>query len=113
MILQGIAQGWMPSLAQDALSSLQNRQPLYVLAGFGDCARDVALALHLTDSRPSSRPECQGLDEFAPYVGSESLRNGLNAAENQSLAETDDVEEAMQLVLLGLDRISRRQQDSV
>ena len=109
----GTTKGRMPSLAQDALSSLQNQQPLYILAGLGGCARDIASALQLTDSRPSSQPEWQGLDEFAPYVGSSSLNNGLDVAENQSLAETDDVEEAMQLVLLGLDRISKSQQDSV
>ena len=109
----GIAHERMPALAQDALSSLQNRRPLYILAGFGGCARDIAFALKLTDSRPASQPEWQGLDEFAPYVGSNSLHNGLDAAENQSLAETNDVEEAMRLVILGLDRISKQQQDFV
>ena len=108
-----IAHEWMPSLAQDALSSLQDQQPLFILAGFGGCARDIAFALQLTDSCPSLKPDWQGVDEFAPYVGSNSLHNGLDAGENQSLAETDDVEEVMQLVLLGLDRISRRQQGSV
>ena len=100
----------MPSLAEDALSSLRNRQPLYILAGFGGCAGDLALALHLTESPYSSGPDWGDLEKFAPYMGAESLCNGLNADENKSLVESEDIEEAMQLVLLGLDRVSKRMQ---
>ena len=105
------AQRMMPSLAQDALLSLEHQQPLYILAGFGGCARDVALALHLTETAPST-PQWQGIDQFAPYIGVESLHNGLDAAENQSLADTDDIDEAIRLVLLGLNRVSRQQHDA-
>ena len=109
---KGVTHELIHSLAQDALSSLRNRQPLYILAGFGGCARDIALALQLTESPLSSVPKWEGVEKFAPYIGAESLCNGLDAAENQSLVETDDIEEAMQLVLLGLDRVTKGQQSA-
>ena len=37
--------GVMPGIAEEALLSLQNGQPLYLLGGFGGCARDIAEVL--------------------------------------------------------------------
>ena len=92
-----------PSLAQDVLVSLQNKQPLYVLGGFGGCAHDVAAALHLTAS--SDLPGWRGVVDLDAY-DSGDFHNGLDATENQTLANTDDIEEAMGLVLTGLGRIA-------
>ena len=89
--------GPMPTLAQDALASLQDEQPLYVLGGFGGCAKNIATALQLT-ATPTTKSKTRGLERFAPFAGPQSLHNGLDAAENQSLADTADVEEAMRLV---------------
>ena len=96
--------GPMPTMAQDALASLQGEQPLYVLGGFGGCARDIASALRLTGTRPTQSP--LGFDEFVRFAGPQFLHNGLDSEENQSLADTADVEEAMRLVLRGLSRVA-------
>ena len=101
-----IDHGAMPSLAQDALVSLRNRHPLYVLGGFGGCARELAAALRLTDAQPTNCGKWHGFDEFSLYIGADNLHNGLNASENQMLAKTTDVEEAMKLVVVGLGRVA-------
>ena len=102
----GIGHGAMPSLAQDALISLRSQHPVYVLGGFGGCARGIAAALRLTDMYSTELGNWGSLDEFSPYIGAECLHNGLDASENRMLAETADVEEAMGLVLQGLDRVA-------
>lgn len=94
----------MPTMAQDALASLQGEQPLYVLGGFGGCARDIASALRLTGT--GTKQSRLRLDEFVPFAGPQFLHNGLDPEENQSLADTADVEEAMRLVLRGLSRVA-------
>ena len=101
-----IGHGAMPSLAQDALVSLRNQQPLYVLGGFGGCARNIATTLGWIDAQPTRSGTWQCLDEFSPYIGAESLHNGLDASENRTLAMTADVEEAMHLVLQGLGHVA-------
>lgn len=100
--------GSVPTVAQDALASLEDEQPLYVLGGFGGCAQDIAMALQLT-ATATTEPKTSGLEHFAPFARPQSLHNGLDAAENQSLAATVDVEEAMGLVLRGLSRIAARE----
>src|SRR6202007_799455 len=39
--------GVMPGTAEEALLSLQARQPLFLMGGFGGCARDIAETLAL------------------------------------------------------------------
>ena len=95
----------MPTVAEDALASLQHGQPLYVLGGFGGCARDIATALRLTDN-PTTGSALRALEPLAAFAEPQSLHNGLDAAENRSLADTADVEEAMCLVLRGLSRVA-------
>ncbi len=95
----------MPPLAQDALVSLRSQHPLYVLGGFGGCAQEVAAALHLTEKQPTDNSNRRGFDEFSRYTGAKHLHNGLDALENQTLAETTSVEEAVQLVGLGMRRV--------
>ena len=96
----------VPMLVQDALVSLEHEHPLYVLGGFGGQAQEVAVALGLTDvyrTEPGSGTTLVCINEFE---GWQCLHNGLDESENQQLAETDDVEQAMSLVLQGLRRLS-------
>ncbi len=43
--------GDTPGLCQEAVLSLEASKPLFVLGGFGGCARDIAIALGLLDAR--------------------------------------------------------------
>ena len=99
----------MPSVAKDALVSLRNQRPLYVVGGLGGCAQDIATVLRLTDAQPKVHGRWHDMDAFSDYIGPEHLHNGLDASENRTLAETTDVEEAANLVLRGLDRVVRQQ----
>lgn len=54
---------------------------------------------------PSGVPGWQGVVELSSYHSGD-LHNGLDASENQTLANTDDVDEVMGLVLRGLGRIA-------
>ena len=101
----------MPSVAQDALVSLRNQRPLYVLGGLGGCAQEIATVLRLTDAQPKVHGRLHDMAAFSDYIGPEHLHNGLNALENQTLAETTDVEEATTLVLRGLDRVVSQQRN--
>ena len=83
--------GCMPGIAEEALLSLQAGQPVFLLGGFGGCARDIAETLMLVDPWNGSRPE--------------SLRNGLSAAENLVLARTPYVDQAETLILRGLNKL--------
>ena len=102
-------QGRMPGVAEEALISLQHHKPLYVLGGFGGCARDIAHAMRFADPiAGTSPPSWDQLDEFTPYVGEAGdLNNGLDAAENRTLAQTPYIHEAIALVLRGLHRLAR------
>ena len=102
-------QGRMPGVAEEALISLQHHQPLYVLGGFGGCARDIAYAMRFADPiAGTSPPSWDQLDEFTPYVGEAGdLNNGLEAPENRTLAQTPYIHEAIALVLRGLHRLAR------
>lgn len=96
--------GRMPGVAEEALSTLQVGHPLYILGGFGGCARDIAEDLGLASKRVSSEV-WPGRDEFLPYE-TKSLLNGLEATENETLARTVHVDEAVALMLRGLLRVA-------
>ena len=78
---------------------------MYILGGFGGYAREIALALRLTDESSATSECLPSLNEITDYQGWQCLHNGLDEAENQRLAETDDAEEAMRLVLQGIGRV--------
>ena len=99
----------MPSVAQDALVSLRDQRPLYVLGGFGGCAQDIAAFLGLTNALATTHYTWSHADAFSDYRGPIHLHNGLDELENRTLAETDDAEAATRLILLGLERVSARQ----
>lgn len=96
--------GRMPGIAEEALFSLNAGQPLYVLGGFGGCARDIAEELQLTAHRSTQVVSWAGREQFSgldPTV----LRNGLDNDENETLARTVHVDEAVALILRGLFRL--------
>lgn len=99
--------GRMPGIAEEALSALEAEQPLFLLGGFGGCARDLAALLGLLPPSPIA-PAWPGQNEFQPF-DCKSLRNGLTAEENAVLAKTVHVDEAVALLLRGLLRLTTPQ----
>jgi hypothetical protein len=107
VVLGGRVQGYkgtMPGVAEEALLALQEGRPLYVLGGFGGCARDIAGCLGLCAGVP--RQAWSGQDKLAR--AGQNLRNGLTLEENEALASTPHVDQAMALVLRGLLRLKQR-----
>lgn len=104
IILGGRVEGFkgnMPGIAEEALYSLEAKQPLYVMAGFGGCARDVAEEIGvLNKAMPRPWP---GRDRLRAFKVTD-LNNGLSADENLILASTPHVDQAIILVLRGLTR---------
>ena len=96
--------GRMPGIAEEALCSLSAGQPLYVLGGFGGCARDIAEELRLVAQRSTLVVPWVGREQFSG-LNSTALRNGLTTDENETLARTVHVDEAVALILRGLLRL--------
>lgn len=93
--------GSMPGIAEEALISLSSGTPLFVLGGFGGCARDIAETLGLAAPWPPLNrtwPERPAFSRFGPY----SLNNGLSMDENRILAKTPHIDQAIILILKGL-----------
>jgi len=93
--------GAMPGIAEEALQSLEAKQPLFLMGGFGGCARDVAETLGLIVPWGASRPTWPRRPAFEAYSGGD-LNNGLTAGENATLAQTLHVDQAITLILRGL-----------
>jgi SLOG cluster2 len=107
VVLGGRVEGFkgrMPGVAEEALAALSARQPLFLLGGFGGCARDIACDLGLAADTPRSRASWAGRSVFAGFNAG-SLNNGLDAEENAILATTVHVDQAVTLILRGLLRI--------
>lgn len=103
--------GDLPGIAEEALLSLEEEQPLFLLGGFGGCARDIAEALGLVEHRARSYPDWPGLQRFDAFSSSD-LGNGLSEEEeNATLARTPHIDEAIVLVLRGLRRIRLLKED--
>ena len=99
--------GVMPGIAEETLLTLQAGKPLYILGGFGGCARDIAESLKLvTPLHNPPRSSWDGHKTFLRYDDA-ALNNGLDYEENRTLAKTPHIRQAGALVLRGLDRISR------
>ena len=97
-------QGSMPGIAEEALLSLQAGKPLYLLGGFGGCARDISESLNLIEPLHNPpRTDWDGYDKFSKFSVS-TLNNGLLPEENRSLAKTPHIQQAVALVLRGLER---------
>ena len=99
--------GSMPGITEESLLSLKSDQPLFLLGGFGGCARDIAETLGLVNSWEGSRQDWPGRQFFKHY-GSENLQNGLSSEENKILAKTSYIGQAASLILRGLSRMPKR-----
>ncbi|MGS1116514.1 hypothetical protein [Castellaniella sp. UC4442_H9] len=93
--------GSMPGVAEESLLSLNFGTPLFVLGGFGGCARDIAETLGLVAPWASSHRKWAERTRFS-HFGPDSLRNGLTESENRILAKTPHIDQAIVLILKGL-----------
>lgn len=104
IVLGGRVEGYkgaMPGIAEEALLSLKAQQPLFLLGGFGGCARDIAESMGLVKPWNPKTRGWEGRDSFAQF-GDAGLMNGLSVDENQILARTPHIDEAIPLVLKGI-----------
>lgn len=97
--------GVMPGIAEESLLSLHAQQPLYLMGGFGGCARDIAETLGLVQLLSVPRPDWPGRVEFKAFTVAD-LNNGLTAEQNATLARTPHVDQAITLILTGLLRLA-------
>jgi len=91
----------MPGIAEEALLSLQAHQPLFVIGGFGGCARDIAEVMRLLEPWTTPRLGWPGRGAFGAFTAAD-LNNGLTPEENATLARTPHVDQAITLILRGL-----------
>jgi hypothetical protein len=118
----------VPGVLEEVLCSLQQQQPVYLVGGFGGCARMVADLLQGIH-RPEMSWEYQkgaphaeamrqlyasrGLEwwsykemtDFLRQQGVAGLRNGLTQEENQELFTTTDDDRIVALLLQGLRQV--------
>ncbi|WP_041938012.1 hypothetical protein [Gallionella capsiferriformans] len=93
--------GVMPGIAEEALLSLKARQPLFLLGGFGGCARDIAEMLGIIEPWAVSRSGWPGRNEFKNFTVAD-LNNGLTREENMTLARTPHIDQSIALIMRGL-----------
>ena len=93
--------GVMPGIAEESLLAIENGQPIYILGGFGGCARDIAETLGLVPAWPGQLRIWEGRVEFEKFTV-EQLNNGLNIEENILLARTPHLDQAIMLILRGI-----------
>jgi hypothetical protein len=99
--------GSMPGIAEEALLCLEAATPIYILGGFGGCARDIAESVGLADPLAIHGRSWPGRDSIARFEPS-SIWNGLSIEENRILARTPHVDQAVVLVLKGLMNLLKR-----
>jgi hypothetical protein len=95
--------GRLPGIAEEALIQIRRKSPLFVLGGFGGCSLDIARALGFGAREVLEREPWKGIELFHHFRPPD-LRNGLTERENQRLAETTYVDEAVALILRGLSK---------
>ncbi len=107
IVLGGRLEGYrgsMPGIAEEVRLSLESRQPVFLVGGFGGCTRDIAETLGLVERWAGSRYEWTNRERFLKY-SPDDLHNGLSREENATLARTPHIREAVTLVSRGLRRI--------
>lgn len=107
IVLGGRLEGYkgaMPGIAEEALLSIRAKQPLYILGGFGGCARDIGETLGLISRPNTQHREWSGRMDFFGYSAID-LNNGLTQEENMILAHTSHVDQAVALTLRGLSNV--------
>ena len=110
IVLGGKMEGYkgaMPGVAEEASLAIEAKQPVFLVGGFGGCARAIAETLGLSDRWAGSRDVWPGCEIFEGRTEAD-LNNGLTVTENRQLATTPHVDQAITLVMTGLHR--RRQQ---
>ena len=107
IVLGGRVEGYkgaMPGIAEETHLSLEAHQPVFVLGGFGGCARDIAETLGLAERWAGSREDWSGRQCFRKY-SPDDLHNGLTREENLFLASTPHIQQAANLVSRGLRQV--------
>ena len=107
IVLGGKLEGYngaLPSVAEAALLALAAKQPVFLVGGFGGCARAIADTLGLADRWAGSRDTWQGCEQFEGRTETD-LNNGLTLEENCQLASTPHIDHAITLVMTGLRRV--------
>ena len=107
IVLGGRVEGFkgeMPGIAEEAYLSLEAHQPVFILGGFGGCARDIAETLGLAERWAGSREDWSGRQYFRQH-SPDDLRNGLSREENLVLARTPHIQQAVSLVSRGLRQV--------
>ena len=99
--------GCMPGVAEEALLSLRSSQPLFLVGGFGGCARDVAETIGLVEPWTRSRSDWPGRRKFKGWTGKD-LNNGLSPEENKALASTSYIRDAIMLILRGVNKLRQQ-----
>lgn len=98
--------GIMPGIAEETLLSLKAEKPIYILGGFGGCSRDIAEIIGLTSNGNSIIKKWPKHEQFKKFNAS-SLNNGLLVEENNILAQTPHIDQAVALILRGLIRLKK------
>ena len=104
VVLGGRVEGYsgsMPGVAEESLISLKLQQPLYLLGGFGGCARDIAETIGLAAPWATRDRDWNGRSAFAQFRAGD-IKNGLTVEENSILARTAHIDQALALVMRGL-----------
>lgn len=96
--------GAMPGIAEEALLSLYAKQPLFIMGGFGGCAKDITESLNIVAPDGIQQRNWIGRKEFDGF-SFQDLNNGLTEEENVVLARTPHVDQAIAMVLRGLFRL--------
>ena len=110
IVLGGMLEGHkgaMPRIVEETLLAIKAKQPVFLVGGFGGCARAIAEAMGLVEPWTGSCDTWQGRERFDGYSNAD-LNNGLTDAENCDLASTSYVDGAITLVMMGLHRTSSR-----
>jgi hypothetical protein len=104
-------QGAMPGVVEEALLSLEAKQPLYVAGGFGGAAAAIARTLRHEaytwappDFPAGAQAESEALDLVAAAGAEGVADDALSAEERAQLATTHRPGDVASLVVLGLSR---------
>ena len=106
VVLGGRVQGYrgqMPGVAEEALASLRAGKPLFLVGGFGGCARGIAEALGLVEGWSGSLA-WSGREFFSEF-GVHDLHNGLSGDENRLLASSPYMDDMILFFMRGLHRL--------
>ena len=95
--------GRMPGVAEEVKLSLDAQQPVFLIGGFGGCARGIAGAMGLVERGAEASEHWEGSELFSRFAP-DDLRNGLSREDNAALACTPHIDQMVSLVSRGLRR---------